>query len=103
MFPLTQSLTIERNAALDAWGESVFEIGVSHPCRVVERNQLIRGMNGEEIVIKGFALLKGFVKVDYDDRLTWAAEDGETRTEKPLNISYRRDLSGNILFTKVAF
>lgn len=93
--------TITKDAGLDAWGEMTAGAATTYSCRITEKVEIVRDVRGQEVVSKASLLFKGFVDVGYTDTISWTVE-GQTRNEKPLAISYKRDLGGNILFTKVA-
>ena len=101
MIGLYDKATIIKAAALDDWGEPISGTELTYPCRISDKTEKVSNANGEEVVGKGSILFKGFVDVKYSDKVKFSKPDGTEAVEDPVNVSYKKDLGGNILFTKV--
>ncbi len=102
MIPLTHKAKIVKSTGIDSWGEPIAGEEVEVSCRISAKTEMVRNQNGDEVVSKGYLLFKGAVTVKDGYTLKFSNENGEEVIEIPLSIQHKRDLSGEVLFTKVA-
>lgn len=103
LIPLKDSITVTPITVSDGWGTETQATSVTYKCRIDEGTKLVRDQQGAEVVSNTQILLDKKVAVSYNDDITWKdAVTGETRTEKPIEISAIKDFSSKVLFTKVS-
>ncbi len=101
MIPTNKTITVTKKAYLDNWGKPVAGESVSYNCLLTFRTEKTIDNDGNEVVSTVNLMFNGFVNIDYGDVISWTEENGELIKVKPLNISFKRDLGGKTLITKV--
>lgn len=101
MIPTNQTVQIIRSESLDDWGIPIPSDTDTYKANVRSKKERISDQNGNEIVVSTTVLLKGYVKIGYDDVIEWTNRDGEHFTLVPKLIQTRRDFANVAQFTKV--
>lgn len=100
MIALNDKLTI-KTTTLDDWGQPVAGNPIEYDCRYTSKKEVVTDQNGEEITSDASFLIKGLAKISFKDLVYFVEPDGNIIEKQPEDIRFLRDLSGEILFTKV--
>ncbi|MTV51042.1 hypothetical protein GJ688_19275 [Heliobacillus mobilis] len=101
MIPLKQWITRSTSDTMDAWGIMLPGSKKTIPCRIEEKHMLVKDSHGKEVVSTAEILLRGLVKIGFNDVMEWTDENGVSYSRQPLSVSVLRDFGGKPVFTKV--
>ncbi|MEK4030798.1 hypothetical protein MKZ02_19970 [Pseudobacillus sp. FSL P4-0506] len=101
MIITNQTIRIEHKAGEDKYGETIYDPPVEYQARVTDKIEEVKNQLGKEVISNMHFLLKGLVKVGYDDKITYINENGDVFTRLPLSYEPKRGLDGKTVYTKV--
>ncbi|MFD9628674.1 hypothetical protein [Peribacillus muralis] len=107
MIPINCDLTIIRTR-LDDWGIGVEDFRELYKSYMnykldLRGNEVNTRNSTLESIPAGSTIIKGNITLSQDDTLEWLGNNGETLRAKPDDITYIKDSTGKVMFTKVAF
>lgn len=87
----------------DRWGISVPDAEETHKA-FLNYSLKLKGVDsvGKEVLPEGSLIVKGFNSITPDDYASWEVE-GKVYKVKPEDVSYIKDGTGKVMFTKVTF
>ncbi|GLY11413.1 hypothetical protein [Pseudobacillus badius] len=101
MIITNQIIQIEHKTGENKYGEVIHGPPVQYEARVTDKIEEVKNQLGKEVISNMHFLLKGLVKVGYDDKITYINENGDVFVRKPLSYEPKRGLGGQTVYTKV--
>ena len=99
---LTDEITVLQTQEFDKWGLPTLATETILPAKVSMRLHNDRG-HDDTLVPDGNILLEGQIILKSTDRIRTVLTDGKTYELKPDTIKHIKDLTGNVIYTKVSF
>lgn len=99
--PLKQTALIHKPDVYDDWGDIVRQPSYELICRAVERTEVVKNQQGQEVVSSVKIRFDRMQDIRYDDAIEYTNEIGVTIKRKPLSIGYNRWFDGKAVFTVV--
>ncbi|WP_342537354.1 hypothetical protein [Sporosarcina sp. FSL K6-3508] len=101
MFPTPHTVTVYKPGEDDFWSNAGDAVVLIIKCRVDEKTQVVKNRMGDEVVVGAEIMFRGLPDIDYDDKIEFINERGNSLKREPELIAPARKLNGKALYTSV--